>query len=91
MNIDPKVEPWLIALLDGVQNSNHRAETTATAAYAVPALVKALQRLSNETGALPKMFEPEIREATGNSNFGCIQGAVEKAAAALALARGETP
>ena len=42
MNIDPKVEPWLIALLDGVQNSNHRAETNATAAYAVPALVEAL-------------------------------------------------
>ena len=42
MNIDPKVEPWLRKLLDGVQNSNHRAETTATVAYAAPALVKAL-------------------------------------------------
>ncbi len=33
MNIDPKVEPWLRALLDGVQNSNHSAEVVATAAY----------------------------------------------------------
>ena len=33
MNISPKVEPWLIALLDGVQNSNHSAEVVATAAY----------------------------------------------------------
>ncbi len=33
MNIDPRVEPWLIALLDGVQNSNHAAEVVATAAY----------------------------------------------------------
>ena len=33
MNIDPKIEPWLIALLDGVQNSNHDAEMVATAAY----------------------------------------------------------
>ena len=32
-NIDPKVEPWLIALLDGVQNSNNAAEVVATAAY----------------------------------------------------------
>ncbi len=34
MNIDPRVEPWLIALLDGVQNSNSHAEEVATAAYA---------------------------------------------------------
>ena len=33
MNISPKVEPWLIALLEGVQNSNHSAETIAAAAY----------------------------------------------------------
>ncbi len=33
MNINPRVEPWLIALLDGVQNSNHAAEVVATAAY----------------------------------------------------------
>ncbi len=33
MNINPRVEPWLIALLDGVQNSNHSAEVVATAAY----------------------------------------------------------
>ncbi len=41
MDIDPKVEPWLIALLDGVQNSNHSAEVVATAAYASGKLVKA--------------------------------------------------
>ncbi len=33
MNIDPRVEPWLRALLDGVENSNHSAEVVATAAY----------------------------------------------------------
>ena len=33
MNIDPKVEPWLRKLLDGVENSNHSAELVATAAY----------------------------------------------------------
>ncbi len=33
MNIDPKVEPWLRALLEGVENSNHTAEVVATAAY----------------------------------------------------------
>ena len=90
MNIDSKIEPWLRKLLDGVQNCNHNAEMVASSAYAAEGLVNALQRLSNETGALLKMFEPEIRDATGNSNFGCIQGAVEKADAAIALA-GVTP
>ncbi len=33
MNINPRVEPWLRALLDGVENSNHSAEMVATAAY----------------------------------------------------------
>lgn len=33
MNIDPKVEPWLRKLLDGVENSNNAAEVIATAAY----------------------------------------------------------
>lgn len=33
MHIDPKVEPWLRRLLDGVENSNHDAEVVATAAY----------------------------------------------------------
>ena len=33
MHIDPRVEPWLTKLLEGVQNSNHSAEVAATAAY----------------------------------------------------------
>ncbi len=33
MNTDPRVESWLIALLDGVQNSNSHAEVIAQAAY----------------------------------------------------------
>ncbi len=33
MNIDPKVEPWLRNLLDGVENSNNNAELVATQAY----------------------------------------------------------
>ncbi len=45
MNVDPKVEPWLCNLLEGVQNSNHNAEVVATAAYAAPVLVTALEGL----------------------------------------------
>ena len=33
MNINPKIEPWLRKLLDGVENSNNAAEVVATAAY----------------------------------------------------------
>ncbi len=33
MNTDPRVESWLVALLDGVQNSNSHAEVIAQAAY----------------------------------------------------------
>ena len=82
MNIDPKIEPWLIALLDGVQNSNHRAETTATTAYAVPALVKALGDCTERLRAccVSSGCDPEYADI-----------AVEKYRAALVLARGETP
>ncbi len=58
MHIDPRVEPWIINLLDGVQNSNSHAEVVATAAFegrvraaSHEALVKALQRLRNEADA----------------------------------------
>ena len=33
MHIDPKIEPWLRKLLDGVESSNHSAEVVATTAY----------------------------------------------------------
>ncbi len=75
MNIDPRVEPWLIALLDGVQNSNHSAEVVATAAYASGKLVKVLERM---------VYEFACTDAR------CPHGC-GKARAALALARGETP
>ncbi len=76
MNIDPRVEPWLIALLDGVQNSNHSAEVVATAAYAAPALVKALELL--------------VADVAGYEAWERPCRALDVARAALALA-GETP
>ncbi len=77
MNIDPKVEPWLIALLDGVQNSNHSAEVVATAAYASSKLVKALALLVADVADYEAWQRP------------CH--ALDVARAALDLARGETP
>ena len=82
MNINPKVEPWLRALLDGVENSNHRAETTATAAFAVPALVRALE-------AAEKYVEGAWL-ASGDNDTGQERDR-NAVRAALALSRGETP
>ncbi len=80
MDIDPKVEPWLIALLDGVQNSNHSAEVAATAAYAAPALVKALEGL---------LSCPDIADLDAEDKDPETADAERDARAALA--RGETP
>ncbi len=79
MNISPKVEPWLRSLLDGVQNSNHNAEVVATAAYAAPALVKALEL------AL-KFVDQGTRIDSEQAHY-----LRKDFLTALALARGETP
>ncbi len=79
MNISPKVEPWLRSLLDGVENSNHNAEVVATAAYAAPALVKALEECANR-------FRSCMIASGTDDEYADI--AVEPY---LALARGETP
>lgn len=85
MNIDPKVEPWLRALLDGVENSNHRAETIATEAYASDRLVKALEDV---VPILPG-YVIDLR-SDGLETFGAkVDGIAIQARAALALAKGD--
>ncbi len=98
MNIDPKVEPWLRSLLDGVENSNHRAETLATEAYASDKLVKALEGIvANATYKVPAgnincRFCDVDTDHLGTFVDQCESDCEIRAAkAALALARGETP
>ena len=74
MNIDPKVEPWLISLLDGVKNSNNHAEYVATGAYAASRLAKALEGLI---------------AAHNRSDDPIHKGAISTARAALAFFRGD--
>ncbi len=76
MQIDDKVEPWLRALLDGVENSNSHAEMVATGAYAAPALVKALEGTAELVSGTWPNLEP-------------YKSQWAKMDAALALARGD--
>ena len=92
MNISPKVEPWLIALLDGVQNSNHGAEVVATEAHAAAALATRLGELIDavDTGNAEMNSveidtgDPDIQPHPWHEEW------LHHARAALALA-GETP
>ncbi len=90
MDIDPRVEPWLIALLEGVQNSNSHAEVVATGAYAAPALAKALEGLV-ETVVSGTVYDAESDPSYFNGAIDVLFEAVDVGGAALALARGETP
>ncbi len=78
MQIDDKVEPWLIALLEGVQNSNSHAEMIATEAYAASALAKVLEGAAELVSGTWPNLEP-------------YKSQWAKMKAALALARGEAP
>ncbi len=98
MNIDPKVESWLRALLDGVENSNHRAEVIATQAYASDALEKALKAVvANATYKVPAgnincRFCDVDTDHLGTFVDQCESDCEIRAAkAALALARGDAP
>ena len=79
---------WRVDQLDFAP-SEANAALIVLAVNSHDALVKALQRLRNETSGLMNMCEHEIRRDAGNTNFGCLEGAVELADAALALAKGE--
>ncbi len=84
MQIDDKIEPWLRALLDGVENSNSHAEMVATTAYAAPALAKALEQINRhlEDSGI------DAEEADGGTLP--IYWTIRKEMlAALALARGD--
>ncbi len=87
MHIDPRVEPWLIALLEGVQNSNSHAERVATGAYAAERLAKALRDIAKQmlSAELDSADYPDPDYEAG------FDECVKVARAALALARGETP
>ncbi len=64
MNIDPKVESWLRAVIEVVENNNHRAEVIATQAYASDALEKALMAVVAEIdGTYPFESLPVARAA----------------------------
>ena len=99
MNIDPKIEPWLRVLLDGGENSNQDAETTATAAYAAPALVKALEdavKIIHEhvpVDALGIDGEGDFSEPSGHLTrcWPILDEHLHYMDAALALSRGEAP
>ncbi len=84
MHIDPKVEPWLIALLEGVQNSNSHAEVVATGAYAASALVKALEEC---LGFIESEYELPVIEAhhDGHHLAKEARGCWERSHAALAV------
>ncbi len=89
MNINPKVEPWLRALLDGVENSNHGAEVVATAAYAAERLVKALEAAHSLIH--DQFYDPKSAALYGEEIALEARDAWNKICAALALACGETP
>ncbi len=94
MHINPRIEPWLIALLEGVQNSNHRAEIIATEAYAAERLVKRLSDMVNaiDAGAVHITSE-QIggKSPCGDPPHPWHEEWLSYAVGALALARGETP
>ena len=86
MKISPKVEPWLRALLDGVENSNNSAEVVATAAYDAEALVKALRDIARQMLST-ELDASDYPDPDYESGF---DECVKIARAALAIA-GETP
>ena len=62
MNIDPKVEPWLRKLLDGVENSNNAAEVVATAAYDAMRADEVAETAADGTATLQSEFRKCLTE-----------------------------
>lgn len=86
-----------IAITDTDNASEARMEANARLIAAAPDLAalalrqaeeierlrRALRRLSGEVESVTKAFEPEMRDAIGNTNFGCLTHFMDEARAAL--------
>lgn len=75
--------------IEAAENSNQSGEDFVVAAAVAPSLLKALQKLAGNAGAL-RAFEHEIIEDAGFTNWTCLMDAVAAADDVIAKAKGKS-
>ena len=87
-----RVEDAEGAYLCCITGDQERAERFIATANVHDALTKALKHLRNEAAGvlgLPGIGGPTVRDVIGNTNYRCVERAIEEADAALALTQGD--